>query len=89
MKVFWTSGTAFMTRRNIFKQLGGFDSKLFAHMEEIDYCWKCYMAGYECWVQPNSIIYHSGAKTLSYNSSFKVYLNHRNSMVLLLSNFSI
>ena len=40
LKVFWTSGTAFITRKNIFSSLGGFDEKLFAHMEEIDYCWK-------------------------------------------------
>ena len=52
IKVFWTSGTAFLTRNNIFKQLNGFDKKLFAHMEEIDYCWKGILCGYENWVIP-------------------------------------
>ena len=88
IKVFWTSGTAFLTRKRIFEQLKGFDEKLFAHMEEIDYCWKGLLSGYENWVIPESVIYHKGGQTLSYNSANKTYLNHRNSMILLLTNFS-
>jgi len=89
IKVFWTSGTGFLTRREIFVQLRGFDEKLFSHMEEIDYCWKCYLAGYDCYINTNAIIYHHGAKTLSYQSPFKTFLNHRNSMILLLTNYNI
>jgi len=89
IKVFWTSGAAFITRKNIFKDLGGFDESLFAHMEEIDYCWKCYIAGYECWVEPSSEIFHHGGKTLSFSSPKKTYLNHRNSFVLILTNYSL
>ena len=58
-------------------------------MEEIDYCWKCYLAGYERWVEPKSIVYHHGGKTLSYNSPKKTYLNHRNSLILLLTNYKL
>ena len=87
-KIFWTSGTCFLTRKKIFQKIGGFDEKLFAHMEEIDYCWKSYLAGYENWVEPLSIIYHHGGKTLPYSSYKKTYLNHRNSMILLLTNYS-
>ena len=87
IKVFWTSGTAFLTRNNIFKQLNGFDEKLFAHMEEIDYCWKGILCGYENWVIPESVVHHKGGQTLSYSSANKTYLNHRNSMILLLTNF--
>lgn len=89
IKVFWTSGTAFLTRRKIFNQLEGFDKRLFAHMEEIDFSWKCYLAGYICVVAPSSIIYHHGGKTLDYNSPYKTYLNHRNSIILLLTNYNI
>ena len=85
--VFWTSGTAFLTRKSIFINMGGFDEKLFAHMEEIDYCWKCNLANYRCIVNPKSVVYHQGAKTLGYDSPYKTYLNHRNSMILLLSNY--
>ena len=89
IKVFWTSGTAFITKKNIFDQLNGFDEKLFAHMEEIDYCWKCYLAGYECWVEPHAEIFHHGGKTLSFNSPKKTYLNHRNSFILILTNYNL
>ena len=89
IKVFWTSGTAFITKKEVFNKIGGFDNSLFAHMEEIDYCWKCYMIGLECWVEPKSIVYHHGGKTLPYNSPKKTYYNHRNSIILLLSNYSI
>ncbi len=89
IKVFWTSGTAFLTRKSIFVKLKGFDEKLFSHMEEIDYCWKCYLAGYDCYINTNATIYHHGAKTLSYESYFKTYLNHRNSMILLLTNYNL
>ena len=88
-KVFWTSGTCFLTRKNIFQKIGGFDEKLFAHMEEIDYCWKCYLAGHENWIEPLSVIFHHGGKTLSYNSFKKTYLNHRNSLILLLTNYNL
>jgi len=88
-KIFWTSGVGFITKKNIFLDLNGFDEALFAHMEEIDYSWKCYLAGYECWVEPSAIIYHYGAKTLKYDSPKKTYLNHRNSLILLLTNYQL
>ena len=87
-KIFWASGTAFLTRKNIFKQLGGFDETLFAHMEEIDYHWKCQLLGYEVWVEPKSVVYHHGAITLPVSSPYKTYLNYRNSLILLLTNYS-
>jgi len=85
-KIFWASGTGFITKRKIFNQIKGFDESLFAHMEEIDYHWKCLLNGYEIYVEPQSIIYHKGAQTLAYGSYKKIYLNHRNSMILFLTN---
>ncbi len=70
------------------KQLEGFDEDLFAHMEEIDYHWKSHLAGYNVWVEPKSVIYHMGGQTLAYGSPQKTYLNYRNSLILLLSNYS-
>ena len=86
-KIFWASGTAFLTRKNIFNQIGGFDETFFAHMEEIDYHWKCQLLGYEIWVEPQSVIYHHGAVTLPVSSPYKTYLNFRNSLILLLTNY--
>tara|TARA_Y100001980_G_C14556166_1_gene346734 strand:+ start:6924 stop:7874 length:951 start_codon:yes stop_codon:yes gene_type:complete len=87
-KIFWASGTAFITRKSIFKEVNGFDRVFFAHMEEIDYHWKCHLIGYDVGFTPNSVIYHKGGQTLNYSSSLKTYLNHRNS-ILLMSNYSI
>ena len=74
-KIFWASGTAFITKKSIFNEVGGFDNYFFAHMEEIDYHWKCQLAGYKVWVEPSSVIYHIGGATLSYESPEKTYLN--------------
>ena len=89
MDVFWTSGAAFLTRKNIFSMMNGFDKGLFAHMEEIDFSWKCYLAGFRCSINPKSIVFHHGGKTLGYDSPYKTYLNHRNSMILLLTNYNL
>ena len=86
-KIFWASGTAFLTRKNIYNQLSGFDDALFAHMEEIDYHWKCQLMGHEVWVEPLSIVYHKGAVTLPVSSPKKTFLNYRNSLILLLTNY--
>jgi len=88
-RIFWASGTAFLTRKNIFDRLRGFDKTLFAHMEEIDYHWKCQLLGYEVWVEPLSVIYHHGAATLPASSPKKTYLNYRNSLILLLTNYPV
>ena len=85
-KIFWASGTAFMTRRTIFKKIGMFDEMLFAHMEEIDYHWKCSLNDFDILVEPKASIYHKGGQTLPYGSFKKIYLNHRNSLILFLSN---
>ena len=85
-KIFWASGTAFLTRKDIFKKINGFDESLFAHMEEIDYHWKCLLLGYDIFSQPNALIYHKGGQTLPYGSYQKIFLNHKNSMILFLTN---
>lgn len=89
VEIFWASGTAFMTRRELFLQIGGFDEDLFAHMEEIDYHWKCRLMGYLVMVEPLSVVYHLGGATLAYDSPQKTYLNHRNSVLLLLTNYEL
>ena len=87
--IFWASGAGFATKKDIFFKAGMFDTKLFAHMEEIDYHWRCQMMGYKIIVCPDSVIFHEGGATLSYKSYKKTYLNHRNSMILFLSNHSL
>jgi len=85
-EIFWASGAALMIRAPIFKAIGGFDSAYFAHMEEIDLCWRVKRAGFKIMVVPASSIYHVGGGTLDYDSPKKVYLNFRNSLYTLMKN---
>ncbi len=82
-EVFWASGAAFCCRADLFRQLGGFDEDFFAHMEEIDLCWRMQLAGYRIWIEPRSRVYHLGGGTLASTSPSKVYYNHRNNLAML------
>jgi len=84
--VFWSSGACMIVRSEAWKKCGGFDADFFAHMEEIDLCWRFHKAGYRVSFIPDSVIYHIGGGTLSYSSPFKTYLNFRNSLFLLYKN---
>lgn len=81
--LFWVSGAAFACRGEVFAKLGGFDGDLFAHMEEIDLCWRMQLMGYRVRIIPQSVVYHLGGGTLSVDSPNKVYLNHRNNLAML------
>jgi len=86
---FWASGAAFMIRKEVFLSAGKFESIFFSHMEEIDLCWRLQAMGYKVFVEPNSIIYHKNAISLPMGSRKKYYLNHRNSLIMLFSNYSL
>lgn len=81
--VFWVSGAAFCCRADVFRALGGFDARFFAHMEEIDLCWRMQLAGYRVRVVPQSRVYHLGGGTLNTDSPTKVFYNHRNNLAML------
>ena len=81
--VFWASGAAFCCRADLFRLLGGFDADFFAHMEEIDLCWRMQLAGYRIMVEPRSVVYHLGGGTLPNESPQKLYLNYRNNLSML------
>ena len=84
--VFWSSGACMACRKELFAQLGGFDEQFFAHMEEIDLCWRVQSQGYRVGVEPRSMVYHLGGGTLPNNSPRKIYLNYRNSLAMLYKN---
>ncbi len=84
--VFWSSGACMIARNEAWKKCGGFDEDFFAHMEEIDLCWRFHKAGYRVCYLPSSVVYHVGGGTLPYTSPFKTYLNFRNSLFLLHKN---
>jgi len=87
--IFWASGTACILRVSALEKVGTLDEVFFAHMEEIDLCWRLRLSGYKITVAPKSIIYHQSGATLSAETFKKKYLNHRNSLIMMLKNYSI
>ncbi len=85
-RIFWATGAAMVVRGCAYHEVGGLDEDFFAHQEEIDLCWRMQRAGYEIQYFPEEEVYHLGGGTLSYGSTFKTYLNFRNSLVLLIKN---
>ncbi len=86
-EVFWASGACFFVRANLFHQVNGLDDGFFAHMEEIDLCWRLKNRGYRILFNSESVVYHVGGGTLSKNNPTKTYLNFRNNLFLLTKNY--
>jgi GT2 family glycosyltransferase len=84
--IFWASGSALFVRSELYKNFNGLDDDFFAHMEEIDLCWRFKNAGYRIVVVPECRVYHVGGGTLPNNTHKKIYLNYRNNLLLLLKN---
>ena len=86
IEIFWASGACLFIRSKIFHDAGGFDDDFFAHMEEIDLCWRIKNLGYKIYCYPCSQVYHIGGGTLPNETPSKLFLNFRNSLWLLLKN---
>lgn len=84
--VFWASGACMFVRADLYHEMGGLDDDFFAHMEEIDLCWRLKNEGYRIMVCPESVVYHVGGGTLPKKSARKTYLNFRNNLSLLYKN---
>ncbi|WP_053406035.1 glycosyltransferase family 2 protein [Persicobacter sp. CCB-QB2] len=85
-KVFWATGCCMFLRSSTFHEFNGFDEDYFAHMEEIDLCWRMNNAGYEVFYHGESKVYHVGGGTLPKSNPRKTYLNFRNSLITLYKN---
>jgi GT2 family glycosyltransferase len=86
VEVFWTTGACMLIRSDCFREAGGFDESFFAHMEEVDLCWRLKNRGHRLAVVPDSAVYHVGGGTLPKENPFKTYLNFRNNLLLLYKN---
>ena len=86
LEVFWATGACMFVRAAIFKSLNGFDEDFFAHMEEIDLCWRMRLAGYKIMVEPVSVVYHVGGGTLPKSNPRKTYYNFRNNLMMIHKN---
>lgn len=87
-EIFWATGACLFIKADIFKAMNGFDIDFFAHMEEIDLCWRIKNRGKKIYYCSESTVYHVGGGTLDYMSPFKTYLNFRNSLYTLHKNYS-
>lgn len=84
--IFWATGACMFVRAQSFHEAGGFDADFWAHQEEIDLCWRLQNRGFRVVFTPESVVYHVGGGTLSYDNPRKLYLNFRNNLWLLYKN---
>ncbi len=86
MSIFWATGAALCIRTTLYVSVGGLDERFFAHMEEIDLCWRVHLAGYDIVAVPTSHVFHLGGGSLPASNPRKTYLNFRNNLLLLHKN---
>ena len=86
IEVDWATGAALMVRTELYRRVGGLDASFFAHMEEIDLCWRIRLSGHSVWVCPESEVMHLGGGSLPMGNPRKTYLNFRNNLLLLHKN---
>ncbi|MEJ6978923.1 glycosyltransferase family 2 protein [Pedobacter sp. P351] len=87
-EIFWASGAALFIKRACWEKVSGLDADFFAHMEEIDLCWRLKNLGYKIIYCPTSTVFHIGGGTLQSENPFKTYLNFRNNLAMLLKNLA-
>ena len=88
-EIFWASGASMFIKKKYWDEMGGFDDRFFAHMEEIDLCWRLKNRGYKVVYCAQSEIYHLGGGTLTAENPFKTFLNFRNNLLLLKKNLPV
>lgn len=84
--VFWATGAALCIRKNVFDVVGGLDAGFFAHMEEIDLCWRLRARGHRIVCVPQSVVFHVGGGTLNVQNPRKTFLNFRNNLLMIYKN---
>ncbi len=82
----WTTGACMCARTSVYKECGGLDAAFFAHMEEIDLCWRMRNKGWKLACVPQSVVYHLGGGSLSYDNPRKTFLNFRNNLLMIYKN---
>ena len=85
-EIFWATGACMFVKAKLFHRMGGLDEDFFAHMEEIDFCWRLKNNGFKIMYCPASTVFHIGGGTLPKTSGRKTYLNFRNNFFLLYKN---
>ena len=86
IEIFWASGGCLVVRADLYHKVGGLDRDFYAHMEEVDLCWRLKNAGYRIGYVGSSTVFHVGGSVISYGSTQKLYYNFRNNLILLIKN---
>lgn len=84
--IMWASGACLIIRREVYLAVGGLDARFFAHQEEIDLAWRIRARGWRMICDPRSVVLHLGGASLAMHSPRKIYLNHRNNLLMLYKN---
>lgn len=87
-EIFWASGACMLIRSSLYKSLNGLDDDFFAHMEEIDLCWRIKRIGYSVYYNGASTVFHVGGGTMAKANPQKTFLNFRNGLYLIVKNMS-
>lgn len=87
LEIFWATGAALFIRSPLYHSIGGLDESFFAHMEEIDLCWRLKNSGYKIMVCPSSTVFHVGGGSLPQGNPRKTYLNYRNNLIMMIKNY--
>lgn len=88
-EIFWATGACMLIRSKLYHDLGGLDNDFYAHMEEIDLCWRLKNAGHKILVVPEAVVYHVGGSVITYGSYTKIFHNYRNNLVMMFKNLSV
>jgi GT2 family glycosyltransferase len=86
--IFWATGAALFIKKKAWLEVGGFDTYFFAHQEEVDLCWRLQLLGWDVYCCPESVVFHVGGGTLPKSNPRKLYLNIRNSLIMLFKNLN-
>ncbi len=88
-QIFWATGACMLVRKKFLDEVGPLDENFFAHMEEIDWCWRANLHGYKVFCLPQSVVYHVGGGTLPKLNPLKTFFNHRNNLIMLEKNLDL
>ena len=89
MKIFWATGACMFLKKTVFQQIGGFYDYYWMHQEDIDLCWRAQKSGFKIYTCPESVVYHIGGGSLSWENHLKTFLTYRNNYILLSRNLEI
>jgi hypothetical protein len=88
-EIFWATGACMFLKKAVYQKIGGFYDYYWMHQEDIDLCWRAQKSGFKIYTCPESVVYHIGGGSLSWENHLKTFLTYRNNYILLSRNLAI